>query len=117
MPFNGIKDARDRADLLVFLKEATKPAPPRMSRQGGTGGMGGMMGGMMVGGRATNLKSLEPNMQVKAITYRHDTYRVTTGDGKKRAFLGTQPAPENGRQQRGSAKWRTGPSARGNDGR
>lgn len=33
MPFEGIKDARVRADLLAFLKEATKPgaAPERMA--------------------------------------------------------------------------------------
>lgn len=42
--------------------------------------------GMMGGGRVPDLKALEPNMQVKAITYCHDTYRVTTADGKKRAF-------------------------------
>lgn len=84
MPFNGIKEARERADLLAFLKEATRPgaAPPRMAQQGGMGGMMGMMGG----GRVPDLKALEPNMQVKAITYCHDTYRVTTADGKKRAF-------------------------------
>lgn len=83
MPFNGIKDARDRADLLAFLKEATKPgAPQQTAQQGGMGGMGGMMGG----GRVPDLKTLEPNMHVKAITYCHDTYRVTTADGKKRAF-------------------------------
>jgi cytochrome c len=81
MPFEGIKDGRVRADLLAFLKEATKPgAPQQMAQQGG---MGGMMGG---GGRDPNLKSLEPNMQVKAITYCHDSYRVTTADGKTRAF-------------------------------
>src|SRR6266436_6394273 len=47
MPFNGIKDARDRADLLAFLKEATKPgaAPQQMAQQGGMGGMMGGMGG------------------------------------------------------------------------
>jgi cytochrome c len=44
------------------------------------------MGGMMGGGRVPDLKTLKPNMQVKAITYCHDTYRVTTADGKKRAF-------------------------------
>ena len=83
MPFNGIKDPQHRADLLTFLKEATKPgtAPERYA-QGQMGGMGGMMGG----GRAPNLKSLESNMQVKTITYCHDTYRVTTADGKTRAF-------------------------------
>jgi cytochrome c len=84
MPFNGIKDAHDRADLLAFLKEATKAgvAPSQMAQQG----MGGMMGGMMGGGRVPDLKAVEANMQVKAITYCHDTYRVTTADGKKRAF-------------------------------
>jgi len=32
------------------------------------------------------LKSLEPGKQVKAITYCHDTYRVTTADGKTGRF-------------------------------
>ena len=83
MPFEGIKDAQIRADLLVFLKEATKPgAEPQTAQQGGMGGMGGMMGG----GRDPNLKNLEPAKRVKAIAYCRDTYRVTTGDGKTRAF-------------------------------
>jgi cytochrome c len=83
MPFNGIKDSRARADLLAFLKDATKPgAPPQMAQQGGMGGMGGMMGGRP----DLNLKNLEPKIQVKAITHCHDTYRVTTADGKTRAF-------------------------------
>jgi cytochrome c len=85
MPFNGIENAGDRADLLAFLKEATKPgaAPQQTAQQGG---MGGMMGGMMGGARDPNLKNVEPGQQVKAITYCHDTYRVTTADGKTRAF-------------------------------
>jgi cytochrome c len=87
MPFQGIKDARVRADLLGFLKEATKAgAPQQMAQQGGMGGMMGGMGGMMGGGREPDLKKLEPSQQVKAITYCHDTYRVTTADGKTRAF-------------------------------
>jgi len=86
MPFEGIKDAAVRADLLAFLKDATKPgAPQQTAQQGGMKGMGGM-GGMMGGGQDQNLKKLEPGIQVKAITYCHDTYRVTTGDGKTRAF-------------------------------
>lgn len=87
MPFEGIKDARVRADLLAFLKDATKPgaAPERMA-QAQMKGMGGMMGGMMGGGRDPNLKNLEPAKQVKAITHCRDTYRVTTADGKTRAF-------------------------------
>jgi cytochrome c len=83
MPFAGIKDVRVRADLLTFLKEATKPgAPQQMAQQEGMKGMGGMMGG----GPDPNLKKLEPGIQVKAITYCRDTYRVTTADGKTRAF-------------------------------
>src|SRR5260370_18098348 len=72
MPFEGIKDARVRADLLAFLKDAAKPeAVPQQTAQ--QGGMGGMMGG----GPAPNLKKLEPKIQAKAISYSHDTYRVT----------------------------------------
>jgi cytochrome c len=83
MPFDGIKDPGTRADLLAFLKEATKPgAAPTQSVQTQMKGMGGMMGG----GRDPNLKKIEPAKQVKAITYCHDTYRVTTADGKTRAF-------------------------------
>jgi cytochrome c len=84
MPFDGIKDTAVRADLLAFLKDATKAgaAPQRMAQQGSMKGMGGMMGG----GPDPNLKNLEPKAQVKAISYCHDTYRVTTADGKTRAF-------------------------------
>ena len=87
MPFEGIKDGRVRADLLAFLKEATKPGAQQTAQQGGMKGMGGMMGGMggmMGGGRDPNLKKLEPGQQVKAITHCRDTYRVTTADGKTR---------------------------------
>jgi len=83
MPFDGIKDARVRADLLAFLKDATKPgAAPEQTAQAQMKGMGGMMGS----GGAPNLKSLEPASQVKVITYCRDSYRVTTADGKTRAF-------------------------------
>src|SRR5712672_1232971 len=84
MPFEGIKDGQVRADLLAFLKEATKPGavPQQTAQQGAMKGMGGMMGG----GPDPNLKKLEPGIQVKAITYCRDTYRVTTANGKTRAF-------------------------------
>ena len=86
MPFDGIKKPSDRADLLAFLKEATKPgAAPQENAQAQMGGMGGMMGGMM-GGRNPDLKSLDPASKVKAITYCHDSYRVTTANGKIRHF-------------------------------
>ena len=107
MPFNGIKNSRDRADLLAYLKEATKPgAAPQQTTQAPTGGMGGMMGG----GQVRNLKSLEPNLQVKAITYCHDTYRLTTADDKIRHF-GAQSAVDNRFQPGPSAAWRVGAPA------
>lgn len=87
MPFEGIKDSRVRADLLAFLKEATKPgAAPERTAQNRMNGMGGMMGGMMGGGRAPNLKALDPTQRVTGISHCRDTYRVTTADGKTRPY-------------------------------
>jgi cytochrome c len=85
MTFPGIKDARQRADLLAFLKEATQPgqAPAATAQRGGP--MGGMMG-MMGGGQVPNLKKLDPDERVQAIAHCRDTYRVTTADGKTRDF-------------------------------
>lgn len=87
MPFEGIKDARVRADLLAFLKEATKPGAAReRTAENRMNGMGGMMGGMMGGGPAPNLKNLDPARRVTGISHCRDTYRVTTADGKTRHF-------------------------------
>ena len=47
MTFDGIKDARQRADLLAFLKQATQPGASVAQQDGQMGGMGGGMGGMM----------------------------------------------------------------------
>jgi cytochrome c len=43
MTFEGIKNPRERADLLAFLREATKPGGPQVAQGGSMGGMGGMM--------------------------------------------------------------------------
>jgi cytochrome c len=40
----------------------------------------------MMGGRESSLKTLDPASRVQAIIYCGDTYRVTTADGKTRAF-------------------------------
>jgi cytochrome c len=71
MPFRGVPDAQQRADLLAFLKEATQPgrAPPDQAGQGDP-----------------NLKTLDAEDRVQTITYCRDTYRVATGDGKTHAF-------------------------------
>jgi len=81
MTFAGIKDARERADLLGFLKDATQPGAS-VAQGGQMGGMGGMMGG----GRVPNLKHLDPENRVQAITYCKDTYTITTANGKTRKF-------------------------------
>ena len=83
MTFAGIKDARQRADLLAFLKEATQKGGSQVVHQGGQmGGMGGMMGG----GQVPNLKKLEPADRVQAITYCKDTYTITTANGQAHKF-------------------------------
>ena len=76
MTFRGIPDARARADLLAFLKEATKPGSP-LAQQTQGGGRGSDV---------PNLKKLDSEDRVQRITYCGDTYRVTTADGKTRAF-------------------------------
>jgi cytochrome c len=86
MTFPGVKDARQRADLLAFLKDVTHPgrAPSATAQRGGNQ-MGGMMG-TMGGGAAPNLNKLEPDERVEKITHCRDTYRVTTADGNTRDF-------------------------------
>jgi cytochrome c len=87
MTFPGIKDARHRADLLAFLKDATQPGhAPATAAQRGGGQMGGMMGMMGRGGAVPNLKKLDADERVQAIAHCRDTYRVTTADGKTRDF-------------------------------
>jgi cytochrome c len=77
MTFPGIKDARERTDLLSFLKDRT--APGRAAEADQNGGMGGMMGD----GEAPNLRKLKPDQRVTSITHCRDTYTVTTSDGQK----------------------------------
>ena len=83
MTFVGIKDARQRADLLAFLKEATQAGS--VAQQGAPMG-GGMMSGMMGGGQIPNLKRPDPAERVQEITYCKDTYTITTADGQTRKF-------------------------------
>jgi len=79
MTFQGIKNDQQRADLLAFLKHATQPGHAQSAQQGG------QMGGM-TGSGDLNLETVGPEHRVQAISYCRDTYRVTTADGKTRAF-------------------------------
>ena len=75
MPFPGIKNERQRADLLAFLKQATQPGHTSQSAQSG-----------QMGGGVSNLKKLDPEERVQKITHCGDTYKVTTANGKTRNF-------------------------------
>jgi cytochrome c len=82
MTFPGIKEPRQRADLLAYLKDANKPGHAPKAAQGG-----GQMGGMMMGGgQVPNLKALAPEDRVPSIDHCGDTYKVTTADGKVHDF-------------------------------
>jgi cytochrome c len=87
MTFAGIKDPKQRADLIAFLKQATEGGGSQIGQEGGQmRGMMGGMGGMMGGGQAPNLKKLDAENRVQAITHCKDTYAVTTADGQTRKF-------------------------------
>jgi cytochrome c len=86
MTFPGMKDARQRRELLAFLKEATQPGRAPKAGQGAAQG-GQMGGGMMMGGGAVpNLKTLDPEDRVQSIDHCGDTYKIATADGKIHAF-------------------------------
>jgi cytochrome c len=79
MVFEGVADARQRADLIAYLKEVGSG----QSSTGGPGGMGAAMGG---GAQFPDLKKLGPEHQVQAMRYCRDTYHVDTADGKSTDF-------------------------------
>lgn len=72
MTFPGIKEARDRADVIAFLK-----APDRERATPPAEGGHGMARAKLA------LKSAPPEGQVRSIGYCGDTYTVETADGKK----------------------------------
>lgn len=80
MPFAGIPNVKQRADLIAFLNQASTEKAPAV-----TGGQnGGMMGGMAP--HFTDLKKAGPHRQVRAIRLCRDSYFVTTADGKTATF-------------------------------
>lgn len=76
MTFPGVKDERQRADLVAYLKAVdagqAPPAPPG--------------GRMMAGSARPDLKTLGSERRVKAIRHCGDGYHVTTEDGKTVPF-------------------------------
>ena len=79
MPFAGIPNAKQRVDLIAFLKAASGGQTPAAASQGG-----GMMSGMAP--HFTDLKKLGADRQVRSIRICRDSYFVTTAGGKTAAF-------------------------------
>jgi hypothetical protein len=111
MTFPGIKDEQARADLIAYLKSV--PA----SGAAEAGAPGRQMGGMMGARPAPNLKKLDPEDRVEAITYCGDTYPGQDGRWENARVLGAQPAPQDGFERRRSAEGRAGDRCRRDDGR
>jgi len=68
MTFPGVEDAKDRANLIAFLKKASEPATAAAPR------------------KAPSLKDLPPGVLVTGIRLCGDTYYVTHGDGTTKVF-------------------------------
>jgi cytochrome c len=75
MTFPGLKNAKDRQDVVAYLKAVDENKAPRAEQKGG-------MGMMRMQARKLDLKSAPPEGQVSAIQYCGDTYTVDTADGK-----------------------------------
>jgi cytochrome c len=69
MIYPGLPDKKSRADLIAFLKNATRPDEHRADSTSG------------MDAEVPNLKSVPPASQVKEIKYCGDTYTITTADG------------------------------------
>ena len=75
MPFAGLADAQQRADLIAYLKAPSAGNAPA-----------GSQGGMGMAPHFTDLKKAATNRQVRSIRICRDSYFVTTADGKTAAF-------------------------------
>ena len=77
MIFPGIPDARPRADLIAFLKQASAG-----QLSAAAAGKSGREAVNAASAGFEDLKKLGPDQQVQAIRYCHDTYHLTLGDGQ-----------------------------------
>ena len=75
MTFPGVEDARQRADLIAYLKAVAEgQAPPAPG------------GGMMGAGARSDLKQVGKDRRVTSIRYCGDAYHVTTEAGRTTPF-------------------------------
>src|SRR5437016_98998 len=75
MTFPGLRESKDRQDVIAYLKAVSEGKAPGKPQQGG-----GMMMNMQPA--KENLKKAPPQGQVSAISHCGDTYNIRTADGK-----------------------------------
>jgi cytochrome c len=73
MTFQGIAEAKIRADIVAYLKQTTTSSRAQLGP--GVGAPGD-----------SDLKKLDPENKVLSITYCPDTYKVNTADGQTQEF-------------------------------
>ncbi len=73
MTFAGIKQAKDRQDVIAYLNAVAESKAPQAAQGRGMMGMRG---------HKLDLRNAPPEGQVKSIRYCGDTYTVDTADGK-----------------------------------
>jgi cytochrome c len=82
MTFPGMRDARERADVVAYLRAVSEGHAPSPQRGGMMGGMAGMMGGS----EPADLRHARAEDVVVTIDHCGDTYPIKTSDGKVRKF-------------------------------
>jgi len=75
MTFPGLRESKDRQDVIAYLKAVSEGKAPSTSERGG-----GMMMNMQPA--KVNLKQAPPQGQVTALNHCGDGYTVKTADGK-----------------------------------
>ena len=75
MTFPGIREPRQREDVIAYLKAVAENKVPAAAKGGG-----GMMG---MRSEKLDLKKAPPEGQVASITHCGDTYTIATADGKR----------------------------------
>ncbi len=73
MTFPGVKEGKDRQDVIAYLKAVSENKAPQVEPR---------RGGMMMQSGKINLKQAPPAGQVVSVSHCGDTYTVKTADGK-----------------------------------
>src|SRR5262245_45705385 len=107
MTFPGVPDEKTRKSIIAFLRQtAEKPADGRTTQPQ----MSGMPGMQRL---VPNLKAADASSRIKTITYCHDTFKVTTTDGKLAPFGNAIFVSRRTAAKKGQTKTRPRLSTRG----